>query len=951
MEHSRALRPSILLNAYLFITLLFDISQVRTLWLVSSNADEIAFTRIFTCGVAVKALLIVLESQAKARWIVRWDVKEHSPEETTGLYGLGAYFWLNRLLLRGYRKVLEIPDLFPLDQNMAAETLHVKLAHHIDVSTFKGRKHGLVRSLAKALAVPLLLPVAPRIALGAFQFCQPFLIETLLRYLELPSDESSKNIGYGLIGATVLIYVGIAASGAFYWYFQERAMYMARGLLAKAIFLKTMESKLTASGDSAALTLMSTDIERVIVGCLGVHEFWANAIEIAIACWLLSRQIGPAFVAPLIVVGCCVVFSAILARLTGPRQKAWMDMIQKRVGLTSNMIGQMKHLKISGLSGPVEESIQSMRIAELKAGGRFRAVLVFSAVVGYTPLYLSPVITFAFAARTLDVTTIFTSISYILLLATPLGSLFQTIPTLLAGFTCFGRIQDFLEADSRFDFRELPAPPHSETSRGEKASEVLTELSATTKLRIRGGSFGWETDKLSLKNIDLDIPMSRLTVVVGPVASGKSTLCKAILGEVPVSHGQVLMASGLSRKIGYCDQTPYLSNATIRENIVGFSPFIQQRYDEVIEATMLRTDLALLPQGDNTKIGSNGITLSGGQKQRVSMARALYLESDFYVFDDILSGLDADTEEQVFLRVFSPAGLIPRRNATAVLCTHSIRHLPSADHIVALGQDGTIIEQGTFQELIANEKYVHSLGVTDTDKSDSDESSASAERTPTKDGLHKAPSAQPILFSKAEEQARMTGDWAVYRHYFARINTFFKVSFILTGISWGFFSNFGTIWLKYWSEDVVHPSPSHSNAYYNGLYAFFQLGTLLCLFFLALITMTSMIKISGARLHQETLTTVINAPLKFFTTTDTGVVINLFSQDMTLIDGQLPNALLNVVLDTFNCLGMAAVIATASPYLAITYPFLGMVLYGLQKFYLRTSRQMRLLDLEAKSPL
>ena len=173
MEHSRALRPSILLNAYLFITLLFDISQVRTLWLVSSNADEIAFTRIFTCGVAVKALLIVLESQAKARWIVRWDVKEHSPEETTGLYGLGAYFWLNRLLLRGYRKVLEIPDLFPLDQNMAAETLHVKLAHHIDVSTFKGRKHGLVRSLAKALAVPLLpvgahcarcLPVLPAVS-------------------------------------------------------------------------------------------------------------------------------------------------------------------------------------------------------------------------------------------------------------------------------------------------------------------------------------------------------------------------------------------------------------------------------------------------------------------------------------------------------------------------------------------------------------------------------------------------------------------------------------------------------------------------------------------------------------------------------------------------------------------------------------------------------------------
>ncbi|SPQ21485.1 0a5b51b6-253b-4161-aad1-e30c33b8129a [Thermothielavioides terrestris] len=951
LEHSRSPRPSIFLNAYLFITVLLDISQARTLWLASATADEATFSRIFTCGVAFKALAIVLESQSKSKWIVHWDVKDHSPEETSGLYGLGAYFWLNRLFLTGYQKVLDIDDLFPLDQSMASETLYSRLAHRINVSRLRGKNHGLARALAKALAVPLLLPVGPRIAYGALQFCQPFLIQTLLEYLEQPVEESSANVGYGLIGATLLIYVGIATSAAFHWYFQERVMYMARGLLASVIYRKTTESKLSASDDSAALTLMSADIERIILGCLNIHEFWANTVEVALACWLLSRQIGPAFAAPLIVVGLCVVCSSVLARFAGPRQKQWMEKIQKRVGLTSSTIGQMKHLKISGLAEAVQDAIQSMRVDELKAGSRFRTVQCFAATVGYTPLFLSPVIAFAFASRTLDVTVIFTSMSYINLLAAPLGFLFQMIPNLLASFTCLNRIQAFLEQDSRVDFRESPAPGNLRVGiDGENLCSHHPPSLASHKLQITGGSFGWDPDKLILKDINLSIPVSRLTMVVGPVASGKSTLCKVLLGELPVTHGQVLMAPSTSRKIGYCDQSPYLANATIKENIVGFAPFIQERYDEVIEATMLRPDLALLPLGDDTNIGSNGISLSGGQKQRVSIARALYLDTDFYLFDDILSGLDADTEAQVFLRVFSFAGLIQRRNATAVLCTHSIRYLPSADHIVALGSDGTIVEQGTFQELMANDKYVSSLGVEEGKASPSN-GSLTPEVGSVKEQPRKQVPRPPAAASKPHEQARMTGDLAVYSHYLARIATFSKVAFIVLGVSWGALANLGTIWLKFWSEDVASANPSHSNAFYNGLYALFQIGALLSFTSSALVCYRSMVTISGAQIHKETLMTVINAPLKFFTSTDTGVTVNLFSQDMTLLDGQLPQSVLNLALTAFECVGMAAVIATSSPYIIITYPVLVAIMYILQKFYLRTSRQIRLLDLEAKSPL
>lgn len=958
LEHTRSPRPSILLSFYLTLTLLLDVAQTRTLWLASRNQTDVAFSRVFTSAVTFKAVSLLMESQNKARWI-SWDSKEHSPEETSGLFGLGAFIWLNQLFLSGYTKVLKVGDLYPLDPAMCAETLEKNLARHREKSVSAGRhkRYGLAQALVKTLAVPILLPVFPRAAMAVFQFCQSFLINTLLSHLE--ETNPSKNDGYGLIGATILIYLGIAVTFALYWYYQERAMYMARGALVAAIYTKTTEVGLSAA-DNSALTLMSGDIERIIAGFLNIHELWANTAQVAIACWLLSQQIGLAFLAPLIVVGVCAACSTILARLTGPRQKAWMEQIQKRVGLTSTVVGQMKNLKMSGLAAPIGKLVQQMRVDELRAGARFRVILSFTATLGVTPLCLSPVMVFAFATRTLGVTNIFTSMSYIVLLATPLSVLFQSIPTLMAAFTCLDRIQVFLEREDRRDFRvAISAPSQDESSTtdslGDSGGNKAIGSSSYT-IEISGGSFGWSSDRSVLTDIDLRIPSGSLTMIVGPVASGKSTLCKALLGETPVAGGTTRTTfPPCSTRVGYCDQAPYLSNATIRENIVGFSLFDQNRYDEAIEAAMLRQDLDfLLPQGDQTQIGTDGITLSGGQKQRVCLARALYHGTDIVICDDVLRGLDADTEDQVFRKVFSANGILRRRKATMVLSTHSVRYLPFADHIIALNGDGTISEQGTFQDLVANQGYVHSLKVEEkTGRQSDDEENVPAETAKQADKLKLTTASATGDTGKPDkdEQSRMFGDFEVYKHYFARIGITSQLAFLVSAIAWGFFYSFPTVWLTYWSDDIASAHHTHSDSFYLGLYALFQICTPISLLIMSLICFKNIVHQSGSRLHQDALDTVISAPLRFFAITDTGTITNLFSQDMTLVDGRLPMALSNMCLYIFSSLGQAAVIATSSPYLAITYPFLLGLLYFVQKFYLRTSRQMRLLDLETKSPL
>ncbi|KAH6682350.1 canalicular multispecific organic anion transporter 1 [Plectosphaerella plurivora] len=953
-EHSMVPRPSTLLILYLILQILFDVVQVRTSWLMADSLTSRMIARLFTASVVAKFVVLIAETQRKSRWL-HWEVDEHSPEETSGVLSLSVYFWLHGLFRQGYSNVLAIRDLYPLDRDMDSDLLQQKLTA-VTEKTSPGRRLGLTRSLARALCIPYIMPIAPRVALIGFSFSQPLFIRALLEYLQEP--DAPKSTSYGLIGASVLIYAGAAFARALHWYFHVRALQMTRGALCATIYKKTTEAKLADAGDAAAVTLMSTDTDRAIQGLHQIHEFWASPIEIAIGCWFLERELGASFVAPIILIVICAAGTTLVGRLSGARQVRWMSQIQKRVGLTANVISNMKSLRISGITLPVGEFIQGLRVQEMEIGNRSRWLMIWSVIAAMTPIILSPVAALAFTNRELNPTTMFTSISFLILVTSPLSQLFQAVPMLFAGIASLGRIQTFVEADTREDARQHEgeaAPmtekpfsdePSSSIAYNEKGVPDLDNTDPARAITIRDGYFGWTEDKMILNHVNVRFPVSQLTLVVGPTAAGKSTLCNVLLGEVPFSRGRVRMPFA-SPAIGYCEQAPFLWNGTIKENILGFSDFNQPRYEEVVEACMLVSDFMTLPQGDATNIGSNGIALSGGQKQRVSLARALYLQSDLVISDDILSGLDNDTANEVFRRVFGPGGLLPRRKTTAILCTHSISHLPLSDHIIALDVGGLVVEEGSFDDLMRNKKYVASLNIAaSSDDETEDETDSTTPDAPTRVALPR-PQALPVVLSDVDEHSRQTGDTKVYGHYFRALSKWSLIVMVASSVLHGFCNNMATAWLKFWSEDTL----DRSREFYLGIYGFLKGGHLLTTFLVCVTVIVWITTQSGTTLHHQALDTVVHAPLSFFTTTDLGIVTNIFSQDMTLIDGELPLALLNTVIDIFEIMGMAAVVGTASPYLSISYPVFAVVLWAIQKFYLRTSRQLRLLDLEAKSPL
>lgn len=183
----------------------------------SENEPEIIYSIIMCVSVALKVAVLLLEVHEKRKW-VDWDDGMHSPEETSGIFSLGVYFWLNKLFMAGYRNDLALEELYPLDSAFDAQALHRRFAEKMDEehSKLKGDRFGLVKVLARALQLPLLFPIAPRLALVGFTFCQPLFIERLLIVLSGP--EVDGNVGYGLIGASILIYSGMAISYALSWY-------------------------------------------------------------------------------------------------------------------------------------------------------------------------------------------------------------------------------------------------------------------------------------------------------------------------------------------------------------------------------------------------------------------------------------------------------------------------------------------------------------------------------------------------------------------------------------------------------------------------------------------------------------------------------------------------------------------------------------------------------------
>ncbi|KAL6836447.1 P-loop containing nucleoside triphosphate hydrolase protein [Trichoderma sp. SZMC 28015] len=893
-EHGRSLGPSSLLNVFLLVSLLLDAAVLRTVWLSLSTAAASASIRaVLTASFGLKTALLVLEAREKSGHVVGRQTL--APEETSGLYSRAVFAWVAPLLRTGFQRLLRPADLFPLDEKMSSSGLNERFWWHwrkASPST-QANKHRLIFCCIVTLRSAIISVIVPRLFLLAFTICQPLV---LTRFLGFLNDETqSVNVGYGLIGAYGLVYLGIAATQALYWHQNGRCVTMLRGVLVSAVFSKVTEVSIVTVDDSAALTLMSSDVDVIGRAMRQIHEFWANVFQIAIATWLLSKQIGYAAAGPIIVSVLSLGATMFVSPFARKYQVGWLEKTQKRVGITSAMIGHIKSIKMSGLSKHLSDTIATLRVQEITASKPFRVVGAVTSSVAQVPLLLSPVLAFAMfqgitaaTGEVLDATRMFAALSLITLLAQPLFWIFEVVLDMSAAFGAFDRIQKFLVSSTRDEYRTVETANMIDSTTvhiGEEASLIelqtlrsrnshvsSSSLTATT-VEVEDATFAWTSERQVLNNISFSLNRGQFAFLIGPVASGKTTLLKGLLGEVLYCKGKVFLASS---RLSWCEQTPWILDL----------------YDQTIKACELEEDFRQLPQGDFTSVGSKGLALSGGQKQRVALARAVYSRPRIALFDDIFSGLDNATSQRIFRNLFSSTGLFRRWGTTVVLATQTVEFLASADLIIALSREGKIIEQGSFSQLLASDGYVQSLAakqaIASSPEVHQDEviSESRAEATAPK-VEYKAKQVEI-----KDDKRRQLGDSTVYKYYFGSIGPIFIITLLSLEIVWAFLQSF--------------PNSNSQGHTQTGLY----LGVFSAM-----------------------------------------QVIGRFSQDIGILDNNLPLALVVTIASFFGVLARAGLLAASSYYVAISFPFLGALYYFLQRGYLRTSRQLRLLDLEEKAPV
>jgi len=245
-------------------------------------------------------------------------------------------------------------------------------------------------------------------------------------------------------------------------------------------------------------------------------------------------------------------------------------------------------------------------------------------------------------------------------------------------------------------------------------NEVSKTTPLTGKIEFKEVSFTYsDTGIKALENVSFEVNVGETLAILGKTGSGKSTILDLVARLYEVEEGEILIdgtpleklnLNDLRGSIGAVPQDAFLFSDTIENNIrFGKENATHEEIVEVAKDAVVHENIIGFSKQYDTILGERGVTLSGGQKQRVSIARALLKDPNIYLFDDCLSAVDTETEEEILKNLKKAS-----EQKTTLIVSHRVSSAKNADKIIVL-EDGKILQEGTHAELNAIEGYYQTL--------------------------------------------------------------------------------------------------------------------------------------------------------------------------------------------------------------------------------------------------
>ncbi|KAH7909505.1 ABC protein [Hygrophoropsis aurantiaca] len=824
------------------------------------------------------------------------------------------------------------------------------------------------------------------------QLMGPIILRSIINFSEERSAATLNgsqlpNVGRGIAMAIGLFLITVTTSVCthqFFWRSMTTGV-LARAALTAAIYERGVNLTGKARVKLTNATLVnhiSTDVSRVDACAQWFHAAWTAPIQVTVCLIILLVELGPSALAGFSLFILIIPVQERVMTLQHRVRRSSMRWTDQRAKILLEVLSAMRVVKYFSYEIPFLQRIFELRKQELRG---IRRILHSSsanlALATSLPVLAATLafVTYTLTAHDFNVAVIFSSLSLFQLLRQPMMFMPRALSAIPDAANALQRLTHVFKADliegealvickeqgpallvedATFEWESSQIPKAEEPKRGKKGKiHEDRKGKETMKASEKDGAGKGAIALFRVKNINLNVTRGQLVAVVGPVGSGKSSLLQGLIGEMRRVSGSVVMGG----RVGYCPQTAWIQNATLRDNIIFGQPFDEDKYWRVIEVACLLPDLQLLPDGDLTEIGEKGINLSGGQKQRVNIARALYFDPEIVILDDPLSAVDAHVGKALFQDAI--VGSLRNRGVTVILVTHALHFLSQCDYIYTMN-NGVIAESGTYDQLISNAGVFARLDKefgghsTEDDKlqEDVDEVAVPHQGTTIADAKLKSARAREGATGTGKLEGRLmvkekraTGSVSlgVYWTYLVAARGYVTaplvVFFMVIMQSSQILNSYTLVW---WEANTWN----RPNSFYQILYGCLGVCQAIFTFFLGA-GMDFMAFYVSQNLHHDAVANIFYAPMSFFDTTPMGRILSVFGKDIDGIDNQLALSMRLVVLTLSNVLGAVVIVTILEHYFIIAVVFIAFGYGYFAAFYRASAREIKRLDSMLRSIL
>jgi ATP-binding cassette subfamily C (CFTR/MRP) protein 1 len=814
---------------------------------------------------------------------------------------------------------------------------------------------------------------------------QPLFVRAILNKIVGRTDPifggfSSTGLFLTLLSVAVVQIVFL--NHGFFWMF--RFGFRMRSTVMNFVYRKSIKlsssAKLSQSSGSI-VTLMSVDPMLIFGGTVSQHWIWLGPALIVVSMSLLTTELGPVAIVPVAVMMAMATAQVKLFKLISVTRRGLLKKTDERIGITTEILSGIRIVKSYAWEKRAARQVQKLRDEETE---KLR-VLLYLQAANQVIFFISPPVigiaaflTYQYFYQDITVPKVIVVLAYTNLLRLPMAIMPRAIGQFIESFVSFQRLEKFYffneEVPSRkpFDVVDAACPDAIALEDSQFQWEHSSSPVNSTSEKADKDSSRKAHTPFTLSINELKIKKGQLCIVCGTVGSGKTSLLAAILGEMCCKKNKVFV----NGKVSYVSQRPWIQNSTVRDGILFTRDFDEKEYRKVVKAAQLKSDLEILPHGDETEIGERGINLSGGQKQRCAIARALYNseEKDIFLLDDPLSAVDVHVANSLWEDAIGKSGLL--KNKTRILVLNSHYHLLKEADLVCIMDRGTLVFQGSAKE--AMEKYSSLLNISEADVKDS----IPATEEPKGNGSEKEPTAAPRVsetkreisierertssaslskrsdsFSSKEEEKKLykkedreKGNvrCSTYLAWFHSAASFGNglpwLAFIVTMYALAQIGRTGSDFLlTEWAN-----SPTESALTWYITITGVTCVLLIVRGFLFMYTSVQ----ASKNFHDKIFKAVLKAPINlFFDVTRTGQIINRFSSDMDHIDVQLPTFGIQFFQNSIYVFAAVIVCCLSSVWFLPFLVPIGTIYYIAQNYYRKSSREVKRLEGISRSPI